>query len=275
MPLCWKSQHCPLAGTYRILVLTLALAAASHASSIYFATGPTTISPAGSSPVQVNAQVNITFDATAHTMTIQLLDLQINPTSIPQILSGVEMDLSNLGAGNLTGSINSFAGTQFSIDGAGAITSVTSATTSSWLVGTANGNPTAGYDSNTLSLCEICKFGGPGPAQLVIGGPSTPTGPYSTKGGLTTTPHQPYILGSGQTYTSGPFSGKSSTPTWVLNVPNIIAATTVSDVRFFFGSAYDSTQEVIVLPEPGPVAMMAGGLMLIVIGAWKRRKPRS
>jgi hypothetical protein len=229
------------------------------------------ISPTGSNPVEVNVQINLTFNVTAHTITISLIDLEMDPQSIPQILSGVEIDFNNLSAGTLGGTINSFSGTTFKIDGnTGAPINVTSVSSATWQVGSAGTTPGAGYGANTLALCEICKFSGNGPAELAIGGPNATSGAYNTGGGLATKPHQPYLLASGATYATGPFAGTISTPTWVLSVPLLNVNTNVSNIHFFFGSAYDFNQEVDLLPEPGPIPMVMGGLLLIA-GVWRRR----
>ena len=84
-----------------------------------------------------------------------------------------------------------------------------------------------------------------GSKQLLIGGPNPITGLYDAAlaNGVTPAGHQPYILASGGTYSSGPlsgptFTGLKSSPEWVLNVPQLTATSAVTGVPFGFGTAY-------------------------------------
>ena len=248
--------------------------ASAYAAPIVWATGPNNITPGGGAALEINVQATLTFNVSAHTIAIQLLNLEANPNSVPQLLAGVEIDFANLASGTLSGSVASFSGSSFSIDGTGTPTAApTPITSTTWQIGSAGNTPTAGYGANTLALCEICKFGGNGPAELIIGGPipstAATTDKYGTKGGLTTTPHQPYILGSGATYSAGAtFAGANSMPTWTINVPLLQASTTITAVHFYFGSAYDLTQEydgTLELPEPSGMGLVAGGVLLLAV----------
>jgi hypothetical protein len=116
-------------------------------------------------------------------------------------------------------------------------------------------------------------MGGPDPSLLP--GADTYT---AANNGVNNSSHNPHILGSGDAYSGGNFSGitvAQSTPTWVLNSTQITTNTTITAVRFYFGSLYDTSQEhdatIEIAPEPGPIVMVLGGLVLIAAGSWKRR----
>jgi hypothetical protein len=206
----------------------------------------------------------ISFDPSLHQVVISLLNLQVNPADIKSVLSGVEMDMTNL-SGSLTASILSAQTSTITLDASGNPTSTPTA--SSWTAPT--------IAANTLGLCEICKTGGTGPKQLIIGPPDS-TGAYSAaNNSITGQAHNPLTLGTGQIYTSGPFAGLNATPTWTLSVPAITVDTKITAVRFYFGSLYDATNQeadstIEIAPEPGSVAMMIGGLLLIGVTARRR-----
>jgi hypothetical protein len=253
----------------------------SQAYPIIYATGPTTISPTGTA-IPVNVQASISFDYNAHTMTVQLINLEANPTSVPQLLAGVEVDFADLGSGSLNGSIASTSASTFSLDTNGNPTAApTPVTSTTWQVQSAVSQPSAGYASNTLALCEICKINGNGPAELIIGGPDpnllpTTDSYTNANSGVKNNSHNPLILGSGASYSGGTFAGANTTPSWVLNTQAIQSTTTIVAVRFYFGSAYSSSQEtdatIEIAPEPGAGFMVAGGVLLIAVGAWRRRR---
>jgi hypothetical protein len=233
---------------------------------IIFATGPTT------GGLDVNAEASFTFNVTSQTITVQLLNLQINPQSVSQLISGVEFDLTNLGAGTLSATINTATANSFDIGGNGAPT--VDQQSSTWVV--------QKIGAGTLALCEICRLGGGGgPSELVIGGPDPATGSaqvYTNAGGSIAGngPHQPFLLGSGATYSAGPLNGLVSTPTWVLSVPLLTTSSSVGQARFYFGTTFsrdlapDSVG--VASPEPGPIVLMLSGLLLITRRRWSRRR---
>lgn len=278
-----KTPSRPGAGAWRLLVL-LALSTIhpqiSSAYTIIFATGPITIG-AGSPD---NARADITMSGTS--LTVTLMNLLLDPNGITSAISGVEIDFNNL-SGAATASISSAAATTFDISSTGAISNVTNVTTTHWLAETNVSDSTAGYSSSTVALCVTCRnlTGASPPDELVIGGPATNNpSPYGYGGANNsiTNQHSPYILGSSSTfnYAAGtPFATADTTPTWVLNIPQLQANTTIAKVRFYFGSAYsvpsqEADATIEIAPEPGPVVMMLGGLLLIAAGAWKRRAGR-
>ena len=271
------------------LLLAAIFAPAGGAYPIIFATGPTTI-PSGAPD---NAEAIINFDTSLKQITISLLNLQLDPKGITGAISGVEVDFANL-SGTLTssqplttGPITGTAST-FTINSDGSITGAATSSTTAWLAETNASDAGAGYAANTLALCVVCKNvnGTSPPTELVIGGPATnKPSPYGYADGNSsiTTNHSPYILGSGSTFTYAvgtPLAGMDTTPTWVLTLPTGVQAnTTITAVRFYFGSAYivpgqEADATIEITPEPGPVTLVVGGLLLITAGRWKRGKTR-
>src|SRR5262249_9851744 len=141
--------------------------------------------------------------------------------------------------------------------------------------------PTAGAYSqgaNILTFCTDCpgNFGNKG---MLMGDTnangSGATGTYSAAGSsITASGHQPEILASGVTYTSGTFNGVNSAPTWVLNVPQLTSLSTVTAVTFGTGSAFNNFatgQNNSATPEPGSAFLIVTGCAGIAFARYRRR----
>ena len=216
------------------------------------------------------------------TLTIELLNLQTNPKDVSQLISGIEFTMSNLSAGTVANATPSATESAITINGDGVPTSTPE--TSGWV--------DQSIGANTFTLCTVCGSGvgghPAGPSQLIIGGPNSSTGSlekYTNANGSIAHngPHNPFILGSGDTYASGPLAGLDSSPEWVLNLPLLTPTSTVTQVKFFFGTTYGdhvitetvSTQTSSATPEPGPLVLMISGLGLIAGSVLvRRRQPR-
>jgi hypothetical protein len=136
-------------------------------------------------------------------------------------------------------------------------------------------------------LCAICSpavtvaHPDAGPSKLILGGPDPATGLSDTysnaNGSMLNSAHNPFILGSGDTYSAGSaLAAAQSTPTWVLSVPNITAATTVTSVTFHFATSYSTTTNYETdtfgyTPEPESNILMITGLGLILVAGATRR----
>jgi hypothetical protein len=252
-----------------VAIAVLGFSSLAEAYPIIFATGPTTTTGGA----QVNAEAFITFNASAHTVTIQLLDLEVNPTDVSQLISGFEFDLTNL-SGSVTPGINSATVGTFDVAANGFASADPQSST--WI--------TQSLSGTSVSLCEICRLGGgSGPQDLIIGGPDPAQGDsdqYTNANGSIAGngPHNPFILGSGANYSAGVLKTVNSTPTWVLSIPQITSTTSISQVRFFFGTTYSTNFDVpdssIITPEPDPIVLIAGGLALIAAASLARFRLR-
>jgi hypothetical protein len=261
---------------FTILTLFLAAIAAPNASATYIIFGQQTTTV--STGAQVHPQAMFTFDTAAHTISIELLNLEQNAGGVIQLISGIEFTLSNY-SGLVGGSVP--IATDFSLVtiGSGGVPTV-----SSGVAGWAFQSLTA----TTMTLCAICNplvtVGTPdaGPSKLILGGPDPAAGLADTytnaNGSMTNSGHNPFILGSGDTYSAGSTLGPAakSTPTWVLSVPNITAATTVTSVTFHFNTTYSTTADYEVdnfgyTPEPDSKILMFTGLGLVLLAGAARR----
>jgi len=233
------------------------LAGPAGANTVSYVTGPTH----STSGAAVNAAAEFIFDASAHTVTVELLNLQLNPTGVSQALSGVQFDLTNL-SGYAAPTISSTSASTFDVAANGYASA--DSETPHWVA-----EPVSG---STVTLCEICATHGH-PDQLILGGPDAAMGSKdkytAARGSIAGNPaHNSFLLGSGATYSEGVLAGLHSTPTWVLSLPQITVSTTLSQVRFYFGTTF-GTNEVVdslaMTPEPTPIVLIGGGVMLIMV----------
>jgi hypothetical protein len=261
-------------------MLFLAAIAAPNAWGTYIIFGQATTTVA--TGAQVHPQATFTFDTTAHTIEIELLNLQQNAGGVIQLISGIEFTLSNY-----SGLVNPGVpiATDFSLV---SLANGGVPTVSSGVAGWAFQSLT----TTTMTLCAICNPSvtvatpDAGPSKLILGGPDPATGLADTysnaNGSMMNSGHNPFILGSGDTYSAGSTLGPAakSTPTWVLSVPNITAATTVSSVTFHFNTTYSTTADYEVdnfgyTPEPESKILMFTGLGLVLLtGAARRYRDR-
>jgi hypothetical protein len=235
------------------------------ANTILFATG--SINLAGK---PVNATASFDIDDIADTITISMVNLQNNPISVGQLISGISFTLSHLATTSPTATIVTERATEIKIDRMGRITEVEAKTDTDWKV-----LPVA---TNAYDLCQICDGSG-SPDNLLIGGPAA-SGRYTSANGSIAGngPHNPFILASGSTYTSGPLAGANSTPFWTIHVSGVQATTYVSSVTFRFGTGYGSLtapgEDMTATPEPGTWAMM-GGACLALFALWRKKQGQS
>jgi hypothetical protein len=221
-----------------------------------------------------------TLDLVNQTMTIDLLNLELNPQYDFQILGSVQITLSNLNGSATAPTVQSSSFTAMNV-ASSTPTALGSQPANKWAFPTIAGGAYA-VGPNILEFCVDC-ISTLGSKQLIIGGPNPVTGLYDAAGsGITSAGHQPYILGSGGTYSSGPlsgptFSGLKSSPEWVLKVPQLTATSAVTGVTFGFGTAYASSQFVTgqdpaPVPEPGVGSLVFTGCFLIGVSAFLRQR---
>jgi hypothetical protein len=229
----------------------------------------------------VDFQVTLILDTTNHTLTIKPLNLEPNIQFDYQALSNLQITLSNLNTSATPApSINS-TGTSFQAIniGSGGTPSLAGPPASGWRF------PSAGAYSqgaNILTFCTDCPVD-LGNKGILMGDTnangSGATGLYSNAGSsITAGGHQPEILASGVTYTSGTFfSGGvsvNSNPQWVLSVPQLTSTSTVTAVIFGTGTAFNNFatgQNQTPTPEPGSIALMLAGVAAIGVARYRKR----
>ena len=229
----------------------LLAAGASSASPIVFqtATGAT----AGGNPVSAQA----VFALGTNTLEIGLGDSLANPITVAQLISGLSFALSN---GLSIGSLSSSGAYFIAVSTSGSFAAAGSGATS-WLLQTG----TSGFD-----LCEICANGingSAGPAELIIGPPSSSNGYSAANRSIAgNAPHNPFI---------------NNVAFYTLDIPGLSSSDTISNVVFRFGTTFgEVTSDGVCtascggasVPEPGTLALFAAGLLGCALFIHRRRR---
>jgi hypothetical protein len=209
----------------RLGVLLTGLIAASAAYADVFSFITPTGSMTGGGPVNAAATV-VTGTGT---VTITLSDLLANPTDVAQLISGLDIVLSN---GATTGTLASQSGQQIDIAGNGTFSVV-------------SGNPTGWQlNSNVGGGIQISALGGGPPDDLIVG-PAGPGGTYSAANSSIAgnSSHNPFI---------------NQTGTFVLDVSGVTGTTQITSATFLFGTTAGAN--TVGAPEPSSL------LSLLMLG---------
>lgn len=220
----------------------LVLATAAHAGSFTFQTAAGATESGGNA---VNAEAIVTTGA--GTVTVQLFNLLVNPTTVAQNISDFDFALS--GTTSL-GSLASSSGQEINVATNGTFT-LDSTVATGW----AFTSPAAGsYLLNVLGTAI-------GPAHTILGAPGA-GGTYSNAGGSIAgnDPHNPFL---------------NQSATFTLDITGVTAATTVSSAVFSFGTAAGDNVPGgprSTVPEPLSLSLVGGGLL--ALGLLRKRLPR-
>ena len=223
-----------------------------------------------SSFIFANANVRAQFDVdnTAQTVTIYLLNLQLNPKDITEALGSLRLNPDpSLAASKIS---------TFDINANGV--PLPDKVDNSWAA-----HPLGG---TTIGLCAVCASGGS--TELIIGGPDG-NGRYSAGDSKIQTngPKIPFIIGSGATYTSGKLAGLDTSPSWTLKFSGITNSqkAAISNVTFGFGldsgKGYGTDFYTMAnyteydVPEPESNIMVITGLGLVLLSVAVRRYRQS
>ena len=164
---------------------------AGRANTVVFATGAQMLG-------RLRGKRQATFDInnTTHTITVHLLNLQLNPSDVDQAIGSLRFTMTGAGTPTPNATLTGISDTRLDISNNGTPTKVSAETTTVWQT-SASAQPT-GWQ---VALCAVCAAGGTN--GLIIGGPNaTINGKYSAadttlKAGTTAQ----WIIGSGLTYT--------------------------------------------------------------------------
>jgi hypothetical protein len=220
-----------------LIALSIAVLAVydAHAAAFTFATAPHATESSG---LAVNTKAIVWTGA--NEITVELDDLQANPLSDAQSLSGFFFTLPDTPTGVPDTTTPAGIANLIQIASGGFVTTDTSSALQSWKL--------------TISGRQIHIDSLPGsPRQTIIGpGPYTAANPSVTVG-----VHNPYI---------------DRIATFTFSADGLTADTVVSNGTFAFGTAEGNnvpgvSEPVAMAPEPSSALLMLGGLGLLALGA--------
>ena len=246
-------------------------APAGQANTVVFATGPQML--AGYAE---NAQATFDINNTTHTITVHLLNLQLNPSDADQAIGSLRFTMTGAGTPMPNATLTGISDTRLDISNNGTPTTVSAETSTVWH--TSASAQSTGWQ---VALCAVCATGGTN--GLIIGGPNaTINGKYSAadstlKAGTTAQ----WIIGSGLTYTgsgtSNRLSGKDTMPDFTITFPTItnLSSVVITNVIFGFGESanygWNSITVPVETPEPDSTILFGTGLALVGVSVASRR----
>jgi hypothetical protein len=217
------------------------LVTAAQATPISFVT-PTGSTDAAGDPV--NAKV--TFTMGAGTVTILLENKQTGEKDVGQNLSDL---LFTMSTGQNSGTLSSSSGLERTVAGNKTFTDG-STVAAGWVLSTSGTN---------LLLDVLSGPGNSGPAHTILGLPTGSSYPNAMGSIAGNGPHNPFLAESA---------------TFVVSVPGVTAASTISGATFSFGTTAGDNIPGIPVPEPSTLILAGlGGLSLLIYRS--RRAARS
>jgi hypothetical protein len=251
-------------GALPLLFATFISSSAARANTIVFATGVQHLTS------EISAEAQFDIDTTAQTVTIHLLNLENNPSGITSVLGSLRFNITGAGATPAPVEVSDNVST-FGIDGSG--NPFTQNAADAWKASNIGGN--------TIAFCTTCANGGNN--VLIIGGPNA-SGTYTGNGSIRS--HSPFIIGSGQVYSSpSALAGLDTAPSWTFKFSGITPGqpVVISNVVFGFGTGQNygtdfytmQTYTEIDAPEPETYVLGMTGFGLMLASAALRRFGRS
>jgi hypothetical protein len=258
-------------------VLLDALAPAGHANTVVFATGTQML--AGYAE---NGQATFDINNTTHTITVHLLNLQLNPSDVDQAIGSLRFTITGAGTPSPNATLTGISDTRLDMSNNGTPSKVAAEITTVWH--TSASAQSTGWQ---VDLCAVCAAGGTN--GLIIGGPdATINGKYSAadstlKAGTTAQ----WIIGSGLTYTgsgtNNRLAGMDTTPDFTITFPAItnLSNVVITNVIFGFGEGanygWNSITVPVETPEPDSTILFSTGLLLVALPVASRhfRRRRS
>lgn len=273
-----------------LLLVLLSGAFSLHATAIQYVFVTST---GADSPQQAMAIFTIGPDNDR--MTLQMLNLKTNPESADSLIAGISFTTDGDSTPELD-PVNKPKATSIIItEEHGLIVETSPQLDNTWHIVPLTTTPV------NVKFCQICDTVQPlaratsggddifdpnlaRPAGLLIGGPQTSGSYYeytAKKGSVVgNAPHNPFILASGENYTTGPLAGVLTIPEWHFLLPGK-GTTKISNVWFQFGTAAainlqgkpkDPPPPPGAVPEPGTFVFMTAPLAIVIGVARYKRK---
>jgi hypothetical protein len=180
-------------------------------------------------------------------ISIQLTNLQANPTAAGQLISGIKFTLSNAPG---------------AVTGAGTSGQLISVNTSNGTYTNVAGNPSrweaAGHITQSGSSGELLVLGGSQPDEMIIGPPDS---------------HNRYSNANSSINNFNPQVFESAY--FALNAPNVTTSTVVTTASIIFGTGPEATLRgtpVAPIPEPSTMALAIAGLTAAGLGRFLKRR---
>ena len=258
------------------VVLLDVLTPASWANTVVFATGTQMLGGYAE-----NAQATFDINNTTHTITVHLLNLQLNPTDVDQAIGSLRFTVNGAGNPVPNQTLTGISDTRLDINNSnGTPNNVSQETTTVW-------QTSAAAQSNEwqIALCTVCSAGGTD--GLIIGGPDATTdGKYSAADStLRSGNTAQWIIGSGLVYSgngvNNRLAGKDTTPDFTITFPDItnLSNVVITNVIFGFGEdanyGWNSIIVPVETPEPDSAILFSAGFALIAIAVTTRHLRRN
>jgi hypothetical protein len=231
-------------------ILLLAVLAAFTATQASAQTTITFDTPLGATTSGGAVDATATFTISGDTIEIMLTNLQANPTSVAQALSGLDFVLST---GRTSGVLSASSAQQVTILKNQTFT-LGSTSVTGW-----------GLNDGMRGGLQLTALGFSGPGTLLIG-PSGGTTYSDANGSIAgNRPHNPFL---------------SQSATFTITIPCLSGSASITSATFLFGTNGSNPESVVGIPAapavtPEPTTMLLFGSGLAALGAALRRKARS
>lgn len=188
--------------------------------------------PSGASTGGQGVDAKATFTTSTNQVSVLLENLQADPRSVVQALSGVQFTIST---GQSSGTLSSSSGTERTITGTGAYSD--------------GGSASTGWSLSTVGSSLLLNLlGTPEAPQHTIIGPPNGSNQYANaNNSITNGTHSPFLAQSA---------------TFTLNVSGVASVSSINNVIFQFNTGAGNTVTGNIVPEPASISLLFGGLLL-------------